>query len=77
MLIHIFLSLTTLDRAEYVRRNGAYLLCRLEGIFLYKLFELDGYFVEIKLNYQQDKIESVEAFSSTDKLLPYLRHIDI
>lgn len=77
MLIHVFLSLAVFDRAEYVRRNGVYLMCRLEDIYLYKLFELDGYFVEIRFNYQEDYIESVEAFQHTEKLLPYLEHIDV
>jgi hypothetical protein len=77
MLIHIFLSLAIFDRAEYVRRNGVYLMCRLEDIYLYKLFEMDGYFVEIKFNYKEDYIQSVEAFHSTEKLLPFLNHVDV
>lgn len=77
MLIHAFLSLAIFDRAEYVRRNGVYLISRLDDNFLCKLFELDGYFVEIKINYEEDFIHSVEAFQHNEKLLPYLNLIDI
>ncbi|WPP51242.1 hypothetical protein [Catalinimonas niigatensis] len=77
MLIHAFLSLAIFERAEYVRRNGVYLIGRLEGIFLYKLFEMDGYFIEIKINYKEDHIEAVNTFQDNIRLSPYLEIIDI
>lgn len=75
MLINYFLRLAIVDRAEFVKQNGVFLMSRTENNFLYQLYELFGYYVEIKLD-KEEKVEFVYVFNDTNKLSGYLNDID-
>lgn len=77
MLINYFLSLAIYDRAAFVKQNGIFLMSRTEDHSLYTLYELFGYYVEIKFNQKENKTEYVSVFNDTDKLFHYLNQINI
>jgi hypothetical protein len=77
MLINYFLRLAIIDRVEFVKENGVFLMRRTEGEFIYNLYELFGYYVEIKFNPKEKKTELVKLFNDTDKLSDYLNDIDL
>lgn len=77
MLINYFLSLAIYDRAMFVKENGIFLMSRKGDKFIYNLYELFGYYVEIRFNHKENKTEFVKIFNDTDKLSLYLNNIDI
>lgn len=71
MYILSFLKLSFIEKAEYVRSRGPYLLGRIEGIYVYKLYHLNDYYVEMKFKYDETNLESLAVFDGTDNLVPW------
>ena len=57
--------------------NGTFLGDRFEGKYKYALYQLDGFYAEIKYHYENNSIEGLRAFRNANQLEPYLMGIDI
>lgn len=62
---------------EIVIERGVLLLDRNDDNACYLLYQVDGFYAEVKLELHHHEISGLKSFSSTDMLDPYLKHIDI
>lgn len=72
-----FQDLSKVEKMLKLMDTGYTLLARKEGSLSIKLFELDGFFVEVRYNLNTNKIESVEIVNLDDVTDDYLANIQI
>jgi hypothetical protein len=79
MLTHCqFNSLDHADRIQILEDFGTYLeLSRQSEGCKVALFDLYGFYVEVYLDQQEDRIIKLHGFGNTNRLEKYLRQIDI
>ena len=74
----------TFRHFQYLDEDDQQLVCwemgvavadRAERGYIYQLFQIDAFYVEVKYNISLNIVESYTAFESTDKLGPYLETI--
>jgi hypothetical protein len=73
-----FQHFNTLNKANQQKKllsKGKYVADRTTEDCQALLFELNGFFVEVAYNKQEDEILYVNGFESTDELAPYLGDI--
>lgn len=78
LTLYQFNALDLADRIELTENFGAYMELnrRVEGCKV-ALFALYGFYVEVFLHEEQDRIIKVNSFSSYGKLDQYIQGIDI
>lgn len=64
-------------KAEYVKEEGTFLMERVGQLFMYSLYEVNGFYVEIAYDSIEKKIVGVDAFYDTNRLASYLKQINI
>jgi hypothetical protein len=64
-------------RAEYVKKNGTFLIGRLGKIYVYNLYEIHGFFGEIAWDTRNGKLKGVDTFQEISKLESYLKRIQL
>lgn len=72
-----FLQLSMVEQMLLIMDKGYTLLARKEDDLSIKLFELNGYFVEVKYHLKENKIVSVEVVNLDDITDDYLSDIQI
>jgi len=72
-----FQDLSLVEKMLKLMDTGYTLLARKEGSLSIKLFELDGFFVEVQYNFNTNKIDSVEIVNLDDVTDDYLANIQI
>jgi hypothetical protein len=70
-----FTSLDTEDQLNALYFEGSVLANRYEDEFIFLLYSLDSFYVEIRHDAYTNRILQVSAFKSTDKLEPYLPYL--
>ena len=70
-----FTSLETEDQLNALYFEGSVLANRYEDEFIFLLYSLDSFYVEIRHDAYTNRILQVSAFKSTDKLEPYLPYL--
>ncbi|GAA4397446.1 hypothetical protein GCM10023187_06920 [Nibrella viscosa] len=75
MLPADFTELSTERQLDILYFEGDLLANRYEDEFIYLLYSLDEFFVELRHDAYTNKLRQVTAFRSTDKLEPYLPYL--
>ena len=70
-----FTSLDTEDQLNALYFEGSVLANRYEDEFIFLLYSLDSFYVEIRHDAYTNRILQVSAFKSTDRLEPYLPYL--
>ena len=70
-----FTSLDTEDQLNALYFEGSVLANRYEDEFIFLLYSLGSFYVEIRHDAYTNRILQVSAFKSTDKLEPYLPYL--
>jgi hypothetical protein len=77
MNLHAFRALEEFEQYEILFDKGVLLLDRNDSSCSYLLYQVDGFYIEIIHELNQDAISGLRSFSSTDLLGPYLESIEI
>ncbi|MCD6180354.1 MAG: hypothetical protein J7K39_10670 [Bacteroidales bacterium] len=72
-----FLQLSTVQQMVLIMEKGYALLVRKENPLNIKLFELNGFYVEVKYHFIENKIVSIELVNLEDVTDDYLANIQI
>ena len=72
-----FVSLPTAAKKAVVLRFGSFIAERSNSIFRVMLYEIDGFYVEIYFTRWSKKPFLYSSFTSTNRLNPYLKQIDL
>ncbi len=70
-----FTGLDTTDQLNALYFEGHILANRYEDEFIYLLYSLDSFYVEVRHDACNNQVNAVTAFTSTDKLEPYLPYL--
>lgn len=77
MFIDRFAQQSLQLKAEYVKKNGTFLIGRLGKIYVYNLYEIHGFFVEIAWDVRNSKLIGVDTFQDISQLESYLKRIQL
>jgi hypothetical protein len=72
-----FTSLDQEDQLNALYFEGSILANRYEDEFVYLLYSLDSFYVEIRHDAYTNRILEIEAFKSIDRLDPYLPYLAV
>jgi len=72
-----FLQLSTVQQMVLIMDRGYTLLARKEGSLSIKLFELNGFYVEVRYHFVENKIVAVTVVDLDDVTDDYLANIQI
>jgi len=72
-----FTALSPCIKLSELTKNGTYLEYIIKGPYIVKLFQYENFYAETYLHIQKDRIDSILAFTNTNKLTPYLKKIKI
>lgn len=72
-----FASQSLALKAEYVKEQGTLLMGRVGELFIYSLYDVNGFYVEIAYDFIEKKIVGIDAFYDTNRLESYLKRIKI
>jgi hypothetical protein len=75
MTIQRFNALNQHNQQKKLISSGVYIADRMTDDYHALLFELNGFFVEVTYNNQEDEILAVNGFEGTENLAPYLGEI--
>ncbi|MEO6613260.1 MAG: hypothetical protein ABIT05_15355 [Chitinophagaceae bacterium] len=65
------------DQEDLLWNRGVELLRRADKMFHYILFQVDGFYMEVKYTLPKRTIKKIACFEEVSILEPYLRGIDI
>lgn len=77
MHLYDYKTLDPNTQLEIVIERGVLVSDRNDGICSYLLYQIDGFYAEVKLELTHHEISGLKSFASTDFLEPYLENIDI
>lgn len=72
-----FNRLTLDEKAWHIWSSATFLHVREDRKHRYNLFEMNGYYVELLYNIEDNDIDKIRAFYSTSFLAPYLDTIAV
>lgn len=70
MTLYGFNQLDEMEQAEALEQ-AVYLMNRIDGVYQYELFQLDGFYIEQKRQTEFNVLHGLRAFSSTVPLDAY------
>lgn len=70
-----FTSLDTDNQLNALYFEGHILANRYEDDFIYLLYSLNSFYVEVRHEAYTNQVKQISAFKSTDKLEPYLPYL--
>ena len=76
MTYYDFIALNEIDQANAVWR-GVYLVNRFEKPFIYQLYSLGSFFVEVTYNPKINEVTHLEPFTTSKLLEPYINRISL
>jgi hypothetical protein len=77
MNLRAFKMLDIKEQFDIVYEQGVMLLDRNDQSCSYLLYQVDGFYVEVKHELSVNEISAINSFSSVDLLEPYLETIEI
>ena len=77
MTILQFKRLRELKQLKIVHRNGVFLAERYDSQYRYKLYQVEGFYVELIYTYTDNVMRMMDVFDGTASLDPYLDEIHI
>ena len=76
MTLFQFTQLNDKDKQQLVE-SATKLTERQEEQYLYELFELDGYYLEVRRSLLHNNITAIKAFEDQSGLDPYFAHLNL
>lgn len=77
MNVELFLALDASSQEQVTNEIGVRLSSRFEKEFFVILYQVESFYVEAFYHRKHKTLTSLVAFSSTDRLAPYLQNIDL
>jgi hypothetical protein len=77
MTFNQFKYLSEDDQESLLWNKGVELARKRDSLFHYILFQVDGFYMEVKYTLPQRTIMEIACFEDVSILEPYLRYIDI
>jgi hypothetical protein len=77
MRLKEFKYLQKQTKQELLFSNGVYLAGRKDEEYLIFLYDMETFYVEVYYDPEEDMIGYIRAFTSTDDLAPYVKHVDL
>ena len=75
MTFYQFKALSAYKQYQYLRKRGVMIAQRITTAYKFLLYQIDSFYVELKYNLIETKIEVIKCFSDTKDLDPYLGDI--
>jgi len=75
MTFYQFKALSAYKQYQYLRKRGVMIAQRITTAYKFLLYQIDSFYVELKYNLLETKIEVIKCFSDTKDLDPYLGDI--
>ena len=72
-----FEALTQDEQFEYAVKKGTYLMDRKDDDVTIRLFDVDGFYVEVFSLNETGVVVLIKSFIETERLAPYLRQMDL
>ena len=76
MTLYEFIELNEINK-EIAVWNGVYLVNRFEKPFIYQLYSLGSFFVEVTYNPKINEVTHLEPFTASKLLEPYINQISL
>src|SRR5436190_6697938 len=77
MTLYQFKALSEYKQYEYIKSNGVVIAKRISAAYKFLLYQIESFYVELKYNLFETKIEVIRCFSGTKDLDPYLGDISL
>ena len=77
MTFYQFKALSAYKQYQYLRKRGVMIAQRITTAYKFLLYQIDSFYVELKYNLIETKIEVIKCFSDTKDLDPYLGDISL
>jgi len=77
MTFYQFKSLSAYRQYQLLKSKGVKIADRISTAYKFLLYQIDSFYVEIKCNLFETKIEAIKCFSDTKDLDPYLGDISM
>jgi hypothetical protein len=77
MTLYQFKALSAHKQYEYLKKRGVMIAQRISAAYKFLLYQIDSFYVELKYNFLETKIEVIKCFSDTKDLDPYLGDISL
>ena len=77
MTILQFKRLRELKQLKIVKRNGVFLAERYDSQYRYKLYQVEGFYVELIYTFTDNLMRMMDVFEGTASLDPYLDDMPI
>jgi hypothetical protein len=77
MTFNQFKSLSPYKQYELLVKKGVMVADRISTAYKFLLYQIDSFYVEVKSNLFESRVESIKCFFDTKDLDPYLRDISL
>jgi hypothetical protein len=77
MTFYQFKALSEYKQYQYIKSKGVIIANRISAAYKFLLYQIDSFYVELKYNLLETKIEVIRCFSGTKDLDPYLGDISL
>jgi hypothetical protein len=77
MTLYEFNRLKEKDQFTFLWRHGVFLINITTGPKKYALYQIDTFYVEVRYDFSDNKIEGLRSFLNASQLDMYLSHIKI
>jgi hypothetical protein len=77
MTFYQFKALSAYKQYQYLKKRGVMIAQRITTAYKFLLYQIDSFYVELKYNLLETKIEVIKCFSDTKDLDPYLGDISL
>jgi hypothetical protein len=77
MSLYEYNDLDELEQFEYLCDNGLFVADRVEGEYFIKLYQVDGFYIEIYRHIEHNVIKRMRSFVNTDQLALYIDKLDL
>jgi len=77
MTFYQFKALSEYKQYEQIKSRGVIIAQRISTAYKFLLYQIDSFYVELKYNLFETRIEVMKCFSNTKDLDPYLKDISL
>lgn len=77
MMVFHFHQLSEKEQLDILEESGVFIAERQRPFYNIKLFQLDGFYVELFYHTHFNVVVNINCFTNTDCLGPYLQSIDV
>jgi hypothetical protein len=77
MTFYQFKVLSEYKQYEFLKNKGVFIAGRISTAYKFFLYQIDSFYVELKYNLYETRIEAIKCFSDLKPLDPYLENIKL